>query len=413
MQRRNFVKALIAGGAYLQLGGLSLAWAAQSSDHYFVNILAGGGWDTTSLCDPKGDILHSESRGVINKYSVDAIRQAGRLRYAPLLAPDYTGVDQIDAFFQNHYSDIRVFNGVNGGTNAHPVGQRLNRSGDSGTSQPDTAALMGALKKETKPLAYYLGSGSTTTAGTVAATRLSDVSILDKLANPNRYLSDTIGAEIAAQHQLSSAATQAALQTNADHQAMSEYLEGHANAGELNPLLDALPSNLSSGSLKEAEIAAAAFGSGMSNSALITIGGFDTHGSNDSRQHSSLMKYFATVNHLITELERHGIADRTTILLSSDFGRTPYYNVSDGKDHWTVGSSIVWSRMLPGNRVIGATNGQLKPVKINSKTLEPDENGVELTPAHLHLALRKHLGISDSPLDKLFPLSTDFLDLLS
>lgn len=413
MERRNFLKAMMAGGIYLGLGGVKGAWALGSSEHYFINVFAPGGWDPTSLCDPKGDILFSSSRGVINRYSVDAIRQAGNLRYAPLLDTNYTGVDEVDMFFQQHYADIRVFNGLNGQTNSHAVGGRLNRSGDSSPKQPDTAALMGALKKETKPLAYYLGSGGTRTGGAVAASRINDVSTLDKLANPNRYLSGSVSSEIDALHDVSMSKTQAALTTDADRRAMREFLEGHNNTAALNPLLDTLPNQLSSGNKGRAEIAAAAFKSGVSNSAMLAVGFFDSHSNNDLGQHNALMQYFGVMNHLIAELERHGIADKTTILMSSDFGRTPYYNGNSGKDHWTVGSAMIWSRVFPGNRVIGLTDGQVKSVKVDPVTFEPDEKGIELTPTHLHLALRQRLGILDSHLDSIYPLKGEVLDLLS
>ncbi|WP_234498075.1 DUF1501 domain-containing protein [Vibrio maritimus] len=397
----------------LSLGNFRLAMAAGMSDSYFVTVIAAGGWDTTSVCDPKGDIRYSESRGVINRYSVSDIRKVGNLRYAPMLNSSHTGKDHMDTFFKDHYRDIRVYNGLNFATNSHPVGRRTGKSGSGSSVQPDTAALLAAMDRQGKPLAYYLGSGSTVTGGSVSASRLNGVSTLERLAKPFRYLPNEVTEEVLSQHKISTAQVDAGLNTVNDRRAMREYLEGHADTAQLNRLLDSLPDSVSSGAKGEAEIAAAAFSAGVSNSAQIQLGGFDTHNSNDSRQHNSLMSYFNAVNHLIAELERQGVADRTTILLCSDFGRTPYYNSQNGKDHWNVGSTMVWSRRFPGNRVIGATDGQVKAVKLNPDTLEPDPNGVILRPAHLHLAFRDRLGLLGTDLDAQFPLNVELLDLLS
>ena len=48
-----------------------------------------------------------------------------------------------------------------------------------------------------------------------------------------------------------------------------------------------------------------------------------------------------------------------------------------------------------GNRVVGATDALHFPRKINPNSLEVSDNGIILTPAHVHRAVQKYLGIGD------------------
>jgi uncharacterized protein (DUF1501 family) len=77
---------------------------------------------------------------------------------------------------------------------------------------------------------------------------------------------------------------------------------------------------------------------------------FDTHGSHDDNQADAMRKLLAGVNYLWTRLEEEGIADRTTVMISSNFGRTPYYNSGKGKDHWNVTSAVLMGVGIRGGR---------------------------------------------------------------
>ena len=96
--------------------------------------------------------------------------------------------------------------------------------------------------------------------------------------------------------------------------------------------------------------------------------------------------------------EERGFADRVTMVIGSDFGRTPNYNSNNGKDHWPIGSVIVMEKNASWtNRAVGLTDEGHNALSINPSTLEPDErNGTNIYPKHIHQALRRHLGIENS-----------------
>jgi uncharacterized protein (DUF1501 family) len=107
-----------------------------------------------------------------------------------------------------------------------------------------------------------------------------------------------------------------------------------------------------------------------------------------------------------THAEEAGVADRITLVIGSDFGRTPQYNADDGKDHWPIGSVIVMERNAAwGNRVAGLTDEGHNALKVQPTTLKQDRNGTLIYPKHVHKALRRHLGLGSTTIASGFPFN--------
>lgn len=180
--------------------------------------------------------------------------------------------------------------------------------------------------------------------------------------------------------------------------------------GSLENLFAKLPTTISAGLKGQAEIAVAAFASGLAAGANLNAGGFDTHSTHD-RSHTTLLTGLLDgIDHLWAQIELHGLQDRVTVVIASDFGRTPFYNSGLGKDHWNVTSIMAMGAGVRGNRVIGATNEKFEALKLNPGTLEPHSAGIVVTPKHIHRALRDLFGVS-SELDALFPINVEKLPL--
>ena len=111
------------------------------------------------------------------------------------------------------------------------------------------------------------------------------------------------------------------------------------------------------------------------------------------------------------ELDRLGIREKTTVLVSSDFGRTPYYNSGNGKDHWPVTSMLALGMGVGGNSVVGATDENFKALPVNTTTLQPDANGTKITPQHIHAALRQMAGITSHANSRQHPLEGPYLNI--
>mgnify|MGYP001951777932 CR=1 FL=1 len=136
------------------------------------------------------------------------------------------------------------------------------------------------------------------------------------------------------------------------------------------------------------------------------------HGDHDQDHTPSLTALLEGIDHLWEQIELRGMQDKVTIVIGSDFGRTPFYNEGDGKDHWNITSIMAMGAGITGNRIIGATDENFEALKLNASTLQPDDNGIIVTPQHVHRSLRDFLGVQDD-LDNLFPIGVEKLDLFS
>jgi uncharacterized protein (DUF1501 family) len=70
-----------------------------------------------------------------------------------------------------------------------------------------------------------------------------------------------------------------------------------------------------------------------------TVGGWDTHGFNDTRMFEILPEWHLpltdhTLPVLLHDLEERGLLDETLVLWMGEFGRTPKINKNISRDHW-------------------------------------------------------------------------------
>lgn len=115
----------------------------------------------------------------------------------------------------------------------------------------------------------------------------------------------------------------------------------------------------------------------------LTYGGWDMH--NDvtpgmKRQMPSLDQALAT---LLLDLEERGLLERTLVMVSSEFGRTPKINQNRGRDHWPK----VFSVLLAG----GGIHGGMIHGTSNATASEPDLDPVG--PGDLATTMYYQLGI--------------------
>ncbi len=426
MERRRFLKVLtgfgIAGALPMTL--TTPAWSAEAQ-RFLITVNAAGGWDPTSLIDPKGNALRADGLGPVNNYSAGAIKSAGNLRYAAypsgVQPPDAASPGNLDTFFAKHYKRLLVVNGIDTQTNGHETGTRFVWSGRLEEGYPTVAALA-AAPYSNQPMAFISNGGYDFTGALVAPVRTASASTFTSLAFPNSqypdnpalrsasYFSDkSYEAVEAARHlRLSRLQGQETLPKRATQ--MAQLATVRSSDVELEGLLGLLPAQVSDGLKGQAEVAVAAFASGLAVSANLNIGGFDTHGTHDEDQTDALMQLLEGVDHLWEQIVLHGLQQKVTVVIGSDFGRTPFYNTFDGKDHWNITSIMAMGAGITGNRVIGGTDVNFEALNLNPDTLEVDSAGVIVTPKHVHRALRDFVGVS-SELDNLYPLNVEKLAL--
>ncbi|MCP5335073.1 MAG: DUF1501 domain-containing protein [Oceanospirillaceae bacterium] len=419
MNRRNFLKGLgvtsmvsTSLGSFV-LGGMPSKAHASVSDHFWVFFYAKGGWDVTSMFDPKGSSVISKL-GPINNYPSSAIRQIGNIRYAPV-PEGINANDQMDVFVKKHYQRLMVINGINSLTNSHTVGMRVAFTGTTAGQVPTMPALLAAPYASSQPMAYIHDGGLNYTGGLVAPSKLLSGDQFSALGVPDRYLdSPSVYQRLrdAKAQQLESLMAQTSDTANDRLIAMRQLQDARHTEAGVDELLAGLPETASTANAKaNMEVIAAAFAGGWSTSASVGTGNWDTHHNNDVTQYSLIAGLFGTVDHLWDQLERLGIADKTTIVMVSDMARTPGYNNNAGKDHWGVNSMVLMGAGIKGNRTIGGTDDNQRPLKINPDTLELDGNGIQITSTTVMRALRKLAGMQGGILDTEFPLKAPDIPL--
>lgn len=87
--------------------------------------------------------------------------------------------------------------------------------------------------------------------------------------------------------------------------------------------------------------------------------GFDNHTSNHDRLKHQLPILDQACSALLEDLAQRGLLEKTIVVATGEFGRTPKINPSAGRDHWPyVYSFIIGGGGIAGGRVIGASDAQ-------------------------------------------------------
>lgn len=100
----------------------------------------------------------------------------------------------------------------------------------------------------------------------------------------------------------------------------------------------------------------------------LTAGGWDHHDNIKEGIQGNLPSVDQAVAALLKDLEQRGMLDSTLVMLTSEFGRTPKINKTNGRDHWPR----VFSVMLAG----GGVQKGLIYGKSNALAAEPEEDRV-------------------------------------
>lgn len=436
MKRRTFAQfAALAGLSVTVPISTRRSFAATEGygGPYYILINAGGGWDPRFLFDPIVDPAQ-------NRLYTE-IGTIGNINYAPIPLPppnpdlaydQNTILLSNEDFLTRHGNRLLVINGVDMETNNHDAGSRAIWSGQLQEGYPSFGALVAASRASEQPMAYLSSGGFDSTEGLVPLTRVGSADTLLRIAYPNEV--DPINADsIDTYHppetwglikQMQAERLQAQIDGATLPQyrtSMAQLQMARANDDDLQKLqlppqlvtLDGYDLREVEGSMRQAQIAIAAFQSGIAAAVNISMGGFDTHGNHDRDQPMRISWLLAVIDYVITEVEAAGLTDKVVILVGSDFARGPRYNGdddNDGKDHWPIGTFLAIGPGIAGNRVIGGTTPDQLPLAVDPSSLAVQEQGgTIITYKHIHNALRAYAGVGDLGAD--YPLSGPTLPL--
>lgn len=456
MKRREFLQLLAASGMTASLPFSIRQAHAAAPDHFVICVGANGGWDPTSIMDPKGlnqaypDRASGNYDGSVNKVALDDAKKFGNIQWSAI--PDSMGEanqlrveGQYDNFFTTYGDRMTVINGIDGGTNNHDTGRRHVFSGNLDMGYPNFAALYAGTVAPSLPMSFISNGGYDETAGLVAKARANSADYLSELSDPNyrntsndqklgyHYRADK-GGESVDLYKMIEAAQTARLTRQQSSEALplrTRQLEEMAlvrseenNLSAMKDFVDQLDANLPTGShmnnrnggfKSQVQVAVSAMAAGLSAGAMLSDGGYDTHGNHDNSHYPNAGDLLEGLDYLMLALQELDLAGKTTVIIGSDFGRTPFYNSGNGKDHWNVTSMIVVqpTGTSTGGKVFGASDEQFNALPVNVQSGATDSSGIVITPAHVQKQLRKLVGIDSSLTSAGFPLSVEDINLFA
>jgi hypothetical protein len=399
--RRTFLKSLGGIAAVALASPVMRALAAPATgDDFFVFIHAQGGWDVTLSLDPR-----NEAKGLVDPASTDNTKTEGITQWVdqPLDADTKTfklvtptgskltfgaAIGDLAA----HHDKLCVINGLAQNTVSHPDGTVFSATGRhlAGGRVPSSSIdtmIADALGRE-QIIPVISARFPSSLVGALDA-RVQPL-IVDGVGTVGKVLSRSNGFSTDADR----AAVTAMLTEEAQAiAARSEYAgayQGFAlQLGSLGKLLDPkIKAIFSAGALQTAHpefnykgrfqganavnaaFAVEAFKLNVARCVSFQLGGHDTHSGNYTNQAMIQQEMFDVVAALQSTLERtphpngkEMLADRTHILVVSEFCRTPQINLGMGRDHYPNNSALVLSPKFKGNFSFGKSDpDQLLPV---------------------------------------------------
>jgi hypothetical protein len=400
MRRRDVLGLFGAAVAAWPLRSV-LAASAKTPADFFILIHASGGWDVTLWADPR-----NEKKGLVDPASTEntdfapitqwkaqkldgedtfSILDDGKLRLGPGIGDLWELRDR-----------ITVVNGLAMNTVSHPDGTLFSATGRHLAGGRAPASSIDVALANELGTGQLLPTVSINFPSSFVGDRLdrraiplrvaSAATVAKSLSRSNDYLDDTDRGEITAMlsqeaQDLAGRSTYPETYQRLGSQlaALPELTTGTLEkAFTQKALMDAYPSLPFKARFQAAGALSAAFAVEAMKRDLVrcvgfAMGGLDTHNAN-YKQHAHIQQeLFGVIASLMALLDQtphptltgHKLADRTHILVVSDFCRTPQINLSGGRDHYPNNSALVISPKFRGHMTFGKTDvEQLLPADI-------------------------------------------------
>ncbi len=430
ISRRDFMKLLgwagITATVPMTMAPSAVTDYVGTGGKLFVMLHAGGGWDPSSLTDPKGN-----GNGINRFTNGDIISAVAGFNFAPNLVNagsntyDGSGTSLNRLFLNRFASRLLVINGVDMETNNHGVGPRYAWSGKIQEGHPTFNALLSAACAPNLPLSFITNGGYQNTAGLIASTRVTNTNQIEEISQPNLLNSQNIFTantfnRIKSVRDARHTAKETDQRLPVIKNAMMSLTSARIGEADLNnfvtffnsmtPFTGANVTNTYSSPesnrvvriVNQFRVAWAAYQANICSSVNLNVGGFDTHSNHDAQHFPRLAAIVDALMHIddIITATAGFTQSQAFFAVSSDFGRTPRYNGGNGKDHWPINSFMFihdgGANLRTGT--IGATDSDQRARKVlaNTPTTVDDASGITIKPTHIQRAMRKYAGLITS-----------------
>lgn len=425
VSRRNLLRYSLSTMILSQLGSLKLlteaefeerAWAQSRDPHRFLHIFLRGGWDSALAIDPViGDKRKSGAyEAAYLQEEVRAVPGKDRLQVGSGLVPAIPAFAALPtAFINGLYVDVT----------AHPLAELYALSGRMSLSRsreyPALAALMGASSAHF-PAHLVLG-GRIPLGETALHTPPLGSNDIDgmrgMMAEPGleagwssdqaQVLRDTLKDFNQLALSQAVAARQTQMQTWIGLQSSLDTIYDKRLDQGLGPDPDRQERYGTANTRDNGAMILGAWQllrSGLSPYVTVLLKGFDTHNQELTVQKPLQLAFAQALQALVQDLRQTPdptrpdltLAATTTILIGSEFVRTPKFNAADGTDHWKSSSAIVMGKGVRDNFILGQTNAEAHAMGWEQQKPVPRTQDNALTHEAVAGALLLRMGFADA-----------------
>jgi uncharacterized protein (DUF1501 family) len=384
-------RALLGAGLAVGAAGLPrLVRASGGSERRFIFVFARGGWDTTRVFSP---MMHAPR--VVTEPDAVAVVQG-----------DLTWVDHPDRpavrrFFENLGDRTAVIDGLLVRSVNHAICERLIQTGSSRVDAPDWPSILGAAAAGEHALPNLVLDGPSNPGPLHRTTSIvGRTGQLQGLLDGSAYRrgdDDVLRLYDGAQSRIdalvrSGAEARLAAETDAGWRRILEAeVDALSRAEQL--IVDASTVSFAADNFAtEVDTAVDLLAAGIARCVCITEGTFDTHG-DDAEQGPMVERLFIGLLRLMERLTltpgrtAATMAEETVVVVMSEMGRTPYFNVSGGKDHWPYTATMLLGPGVRGGIRVGGYDDFLSGRPVDLASGEVTDAGTVVTPRHLGATL--------------------------
>ncbi|PTL81817.1 DUF1501 domain-containing protein [Vitiosangium sp. GDMCC 1.1324] len=446
--RRTFLKAAAGFMGSTLLGGLPFRAFAQTAalkpaDRCFVFVYFAGGWDQLLAFDPRDPDVFTPERvsetRILPGYNLFT---DSRFPSRPIVPEMRAGTAPSNITFgpgvgtrlAAHYDLMTVVRGINMTTLAHEEGMRYFITG----KRPIGAAARGSSTATEvvgqmfpavpiPSIAYGVESYNDRYAGSANALKVSKANdLLLTLSASSTVLDSELEKQLVDFRGQPITCEQAAYGAGGvgDSYATSRGQMQQVVSGKLDQSFKfELPQNAAvrsfyglsdtgttrngsfDNSAGRAALVATALKQGISQCVSINLaGGLDTHFGSQTTHASNLRAGFDALGMLVDDLRATAhpsggnFMDHTTILVYSEFARTPLINSTNGRDHHLTNSCLMMGAGLKHNTVFGYSGDiAMAPAVVDLKTGAADpNNGTNILPEHIIATVLASAGLDYS-----------------
>ncbi len=442
LHRRSFLKAAAGFGGSLMLGTMPFRAFAQATnlapaDRCFVFAYFSGGWDVLLSLDPRDPSVFTPDRvaetRILPGYSLlsnDAsfpqtlVTPTTRMGAAPPTMQFGPAIGRL----ADHYDLMCVVRGMNMNTVAHEVGYRYFLTGKepigSSARGSSTATEIVGQMKPTVPVpnvAYGIESYNDRYPGSANALNVSrSADLILTLAPSPTALNSEVEKELVNLRGQTVTCEADAYDTRG---LVTQYRQSRSQMGQVltqkldNTFRFERPENAAvraayglpatgpyDTAAGRAALVATALKQGISQCVSINlVGGLDTHFGTQLTHATNQRTGWNALGDLVTDLRSSphpaggNFMDHTTIVVFSEFSRTPMINGSGGRDHHISSSCLLMGAGIKGNTVIGKSGDVgMTPGRVDFNTGLPSPTGQNILPEEIVATVLASAGLDYS-----------------